>query len=55
MDLANGNGSGISLSHRVGATGAIMTVKLKEEMESRDDGVSLGGIKIEVTLEVEPE
>ena len=33
----NVNGSGISLGHPVGATGAIMTVKLMEEL-SRTDG-----------------
>jgi acetyl-CoA C-acetyltransferase len=32
----NVNGSGISLGHPVGATGAIMTVKLIEELETRD-------------------
>ena len=42
MDLekTNVNGSGISLGHPVGATGAILTVKLMEEMELRD--VELG-------------
>ncbi len=36
-DKTNVNGSGISLGHPVGATGAIMTVKLMEEL-SRTDG-----------------
>ena len=34
-------GSGISLGHPVGATGAIMTVKLMEEMELRDQSLGL--------------
>jgi len=43
MDLekTNVNGSGISLGHPVGATGAIMTVKLMEEMELRGDEFGL--------------
>ena len=43
LDVAktNVNGSGISLGHPVGATGAIMTVKLMEEMESRGDELGL--------------
>ena len=43
MDLekTNVNGSGISLGHPVGATGAIMTVKLMEEMEFRGDELGL--------------
>ena len=41
MDKTNVNGSGISLGHPVGATGAIMTVKLMEEMESRSDELGL--------------
>ena len=41
MDKTNVNGSGISLGHPVGATGAIMTVKLMEEMESRNDELGL--------------
>ena len=41
MDKTNVNGSGISLGHPVGATGAIMTVKLMEEMESRGDELGL--------------
>jgi acetyl-CoA C-acetyltransferase len=40
-DKTNVNGSGISLGHPVGATGAIMTVKLMEEMESRSDELGL--------------
>ena len=38
MDIGktNVNGSGISLGHPVGATGAIMVVKLMEELERRD-------------------
>ena len=41
MHKTNVNGSGISLGHPVGATGAIMTVKLMEEMESRGDELGL--------------
>ncbi len=41
LDKTNVNGSGISLGHPVGATGAIMTVKLMEEMELRDDEFGL--------------
>ncbi|MDA0769959.1 MAG: acetyl-CoA acetyltransferase [SAR202 cluster bacterium Casp-Chloro-G4] len=41
MDKTNVNGSGISLGHPVGATGAIMTVKLMEEMALRDDNLGL--------------
>ena len=43
MDLekTNVNGSGISLGHPVGATGAIMTVKLMEELELRDQSLGL--------------
>jgi acetyl-CoA C-acetyltransferase len=43
MDLekTNVNGSGISLGHPVGATGAIMTVKLMEEMELRGEELGL--------------
>ena len=41
MDKTNVNGSGISLGHPVGATGAIMTVKLMEEMELRDQSLGL--------------
>ncbi len=41
MDKTNVNGSGISLGHPVGATGAVMTVKLMEELEMRDDSTGL--------------
>ena len=41
MDKTNVNGSGISLGHPVGATGAIMTVKLMEEIELRDETLGL--------------
>jgi acetyl-CoA C-acetyltransferase len=41
IDKTNVNGSGISLGHPVGATGAILTVKLMEEMELRDGGLGL--------------
>jgi acetyl-CoA C-acetyltransferase len=43
MDLekTNVNGSGISLGHPVGATGAILTVKLMEEMELRGEELGL--------------
>ena len=41
MNRTNVNGSGISLGHPLGATGAVMTVKLMEEMELRDDKVGL--------------
>lgn len=41
MDKTNVNGSGISLGHPVGATGAIMTVKLMEEIGLRDDDLGL--------------
>lgn len=41
MDKTNVNGSGISLGHPVGATGAIMTVKLMEEMDLRDNQLGL--------------
>ena len=36
MEKTNVNGSGISLGHPVGATGAVMTVKLMEEMSRSD-------------------
>jgi len=36
IEKTNVNGSGISLGHAVGATGAIMVVKLMEEMTRRD-------------------
>ena len=41
LDKTNVNGSGISLGHPIGATGAIMTVKLMEEMEARDQQMGL--------------
>ena len=41
MDRTNVNGSGISLGHPVGATGAIMTVKLMEEIALRDEEIGL--------------
>ena len=41
MDKTNVNGSGISLGHPIGATGAIMTVKLMEEMDLRDQETGL--------------
>ena len=40
-DKTNVNGGGISLGHPVGATGAILTVKLMEEMELRGDELGL--------------
>ena len=41
LEKTNVNGSGISLGHPVGATGAIMTVKLMEEMERSDSSTGL--------------
>ena len=41
LDKTNVNGSGISLGHPVGATGAIMTVKLMEELGLRDETLGL--------------
>ena len=41
LEKTNVNGSGISLGHPVGATGAIMTVKLMEEMALRDQELGL--------------
>lgn len=41
METTNVNGSGISLGHPIGATGAIQTVKLMEEMDARDDEVGM--------------
>ena len=41
LDKTNVNGSGISLGHPVGATGAVMTVKLMEEIELRDQNLGL--------------
>ncbi|MFP6569385.1 MAG: thiolase family protein [Dehalococcoidia bacterium] len=40
-EKTNVNGSGISLGHPIGATGAIMTVKLMEEMTRRDQQMGL--------------
>ena len=37
----NVNGSGISLGHPIGATGAIMTVKLMEELERQDEELGM--------------
>ena len=41
IDKTNVNGSGISLGHPVGATGAIMTVKLLEELALRKQELGL--------------
>ncbi|MBI4198067.1 MAG: acetyl-CoA C-acetyltransferase [Chloroflexi bacterium] len=41
MERTNVNGSGISLGHPVGATGAVMTVKLMEELARQDKEVGL--------------
>ena len=41
IDKTNVNGSGISLGHPIGATGAIMTVKLMEEIGLRDQELGL--------------
>ena len=41
IEKTNPNGSGISLGHPVGATGAIMTIKLMEEMERSDTNIGL--------------
>ena len=41
LDKTNVNGSGISLGHPVGATGAVMTVKLLEEIGLRDQNLGL--------------
>ncbi len=40
-EKTNPNGSGISLGHPLGATGAIMVVKLMEELERRDGHLGL--------------
>ena len=40
-EKTNVNGGGISLGHPVGATGAVLTVKLMEEMARRDDEFGL--------------
>jgi len=41
LDKTNVNGSGISLGHPIGATGAIMTVKLMEEIAAGDRQMGL--------------
>ena len=41
IDKTNPNGSGISLGHPIGATGAIMTVKIMEEMERSNANLGL--------------
>ena len=41
MERTNVNGSGISLGHPIGATGAVMTVKLMEELSLRDEETGL--------------
>ena len=41
MDKTNVNGSGISLGHPIGATGAVMTVKLMDELDLRDRELGL--------------
>ena len=41
MEKTNVNGSGISLGHPVGATGAIMTVKLMDELKTRNKTTGL--------------
>ena len=41
VEKTNVNGSGISLGHPIGATGAIMTVKLMEELALRDEEMGL--------------
>ena len=41
LEKTNVNGSGISLGHPVGATGAVMTVKLLEEIQLRDQNLGL--------------
>ena len=41
VDKTNVNGSGISIGHPLGATGAIMTVRLMEEMDIRDSEIGL--------------
>lgn len=41
LSKTNVNGSGISLGHPIGATGAIMTVRLMEELERRNEGKGL--------------
>ncbi|MEX2599350.1 MAG: thiolase family protein [Dehalococcoidia bacterium] len=41
IERTNVNGSGISLGHPVGATGAIMVIKLMEELARRDQQIGL--------------
>ncbi len=41
LERTNVNGSGIGLGHPIGATGAIMTVRLMDEMARRGDQVGL--------------
>ncbi|MCH9036572.1 MAG: hypothetical protein IH860_04545 [Chloroflexi bacterium] len=41
QEITNVNGSGISIGHPVGATGAIMTVKIMEELERQDKEMGL--------------
>ena len=41
MERTNVNGSGISLGHPIGATGAVMTVKLMEDLSLRDEETGL--------------
>ena len=41
IEKTNVNGSGISLGHPVGATGAVMTVKLRDAMARRDDQIGM--------------
>jgi acetyl-CoA C-acetyltransferase len=41
MEKTNINGSGISLGHPVGATGAILTVKMMEELIRTDSSTGL--------------
>ena len=41
LEKTNVNGSGISLGHPVGATGAVMTVKLLDEIQLRDQNLGL--------------
>jgi acetyl-CoA C-acetyltransferase len=41
LERTNVNGSGISLGHPIGATGAVMTVKLMEELARQDKEVGL--------------
>ena len=45
-DITNPNGSGISLGHPIGATGAVITVKLLSEMRRRNAGLGLASLCI---------